>query len=539
MSPAALPSSPNLEHLKKQAKELRKAHQSGDLEVCERLQNHLPRFARQTHQQILAGSISLHDAQHVVARSYGFESWSALREAVAKRAGQSPRVSALGSPDKKMQGHIEKLGFESVGAYRIWCRKLGLDSGLDKDEAQLRRERELRSEAPPEPIQGHRQGQAEKITRIYRRQDTTGWCVHLFDATEDEAEREALYRLLIHVERYTRINWDAAAQLARHHRDWLNPVESWFPESDGSDRQLGELTRYLLGSGSVPLFENARLLQEDGPSAGRQRTQARHRGSPVLSKEEIASFEKQGYIRVPGAFPREAALKMQDFMWSELERLHGFERSNPSTWQMPGWEPTKWTRLKLNQTSDHPVYEPIASPRLLGAYADLAGQGKAASKQSWGPFRVHFPERTDASWDIGHSWDMWDTPRSDLNTVLGVYTFYSDVGHQGGGPLVVEGSHLLVMSFFDRMTPDDLKQSRDVRRNRFFRSHPYFAELSGKVIDQGDRIRRFMEETTVVDDVPARVVELTGEPGDAIIYHPALLRGESPNLSDAPRFIRG
>ena len=129
--------------------------------------------------------------------------------------------------------------------------------------------------------------------------------------------------------------------------------------------------------------------------------------------------------------------------------------------------------------------------------------------------------------------------RSDLNSLVGVYTFYSSVAHQGGGTLVVEGSHRLVMSFYDQMTSNDLKQSRNVHKNRFLLSYPYFAELSGKEKDRGDRIQRFMEETTVVDDVSLRVVELTGEPGDAIIYHPALLRGASPNLSDMPRFVRG
>ncbi len=195
--------------------------------------------------------------------------------------------------------------------------------------------------------------------------------------------------------------------------------------------------------------------------------------------------------------------------------------------------------LKLNQTSDHSIYNPIASPRLLGAYADLAGPEKAASKRSWGPFGIHFPEQTDTPWYIGYNRRMWDTPRSDLNSVLGVYTFYSQVAHQGGGPLVVEGSHRLVMSFFDRMGPNDLKQKGSVRKNRLLRSHPYFAELSGKAEYHGNRIRRFMEETTVINNVPVRVVELTGKPGDAIIYHPALLRGTSPNLSPVPRFMRG
>ena len=125
MSTSVLPPNPNLEHLKKQAKDLLRAYQSGDLQVYERLQEYLPRFARQSDQGIPAGNISLHDAQHVVAMSYGFENWSALREAVAQRAGQGPRVPALDSLSEELRRHIDALGFATVGAYRIWCRRQG------------------------------------------------------------------------------------------------------------------------------------------------------------------------------------------------------------------------------------------------------------------------------------------------------------------------------------------------------------------------------------------------------------------------------
>ena len=361
----------------------------------------------------------------------------------------------------------------------------------------------------------------------------------MFEGVDDEAEREALYRLLIQVEKYSRVNWDAAAQLARYHRDWQNPVEKWFPKSEGQNRQLVELTQYLLGHNDVQLFQNAQLLREGRSTNRYQKVRGGHSDGCVLSQEEIDSFEALGYLHVPEAFPREAALRMQDFMWDQLKRRHGFERDNPSTWAMKKWHPALWTALKLNRTRDHPVYKAIGSDRLMGAYGDLLGNELASYKQSWGPFRVVFPEQTETPWQVGYDWDLSGMIRSDLNRLLGVYTFYSSVAHQGGGDLVVEGSHRLVMSFYDRMTPHDLKQSKQVHKNRFLESHPYFLELSGKVNGKGDRTRRFMEENTVIDDVPVRVVELTGEPGDAIFYHPALLRGASPNLSEVPRFVRG
>jgi len=157
--------------------------------------------------------------------------------------------------------------------------------------------------------------------------DTEGWLVNLFEDTENEAERESMYRLLVHIERHSQVNWDAAAQLVRHHNNWINPVEKWFPKSEGKNRQLAELTRYLLGKDDVSLFRTARLHQEGRATEPRSQTGR----TGVLQKEEVESFNELGYIRVPEAFPSESALKMQDFMWSELQRLHGIHRQDPAT----------------------------------------------------------------------------------------------------------------------------------------------------------------------------------------------------------------
>lgn len=62
-----LPSRPSLEQYKKQAKDLVKAHQSGNDEAVRIVSTYYPRP--------LEGALRLADAQWVVARAYGFESW--------------------------------------------------------------------------------------------------------------------------------------------------------------------------------------------------------------------------------------------------------------------------------------------------------------------------------------------------------------------------------------------------------------------------------------------------------------------------------
>jgi ankyrin repeat protein len=84
-SSAPLPERPNLEQLKKQAKALLHAARVADAGALERFRL-LPAFARKSVAELAASGLALHDAQSVIAREYGFESWNALREHVEERS---------------------------------------------------------------------------------------------------------------------------------------------------------------------------------------------------------------------------------------------------------------------------------------------------------------------------------------------------------------------------------------------------------------------------------------------------------------------
>ncbi len=77
MTSQKLPERANLEQLKKQAKDLLHAAQSGDTAAMERFRA-LPAFAS----GVEAAALALHDAQSAIAREYGFSSWKELREQV-------------------------------------------------------------------------------------------------------------------------------------------------------------------------------------------------------------------------------------------------------------------------------------------------------------------------------------------------------------------------------------------------------------------------------------------------------------------------
>lgn len=75
-----LPARPDLEQLRKQAKDLLKSHQSGNAEALRRFQENHPDFSAVALPEIQAAAISLSDAQLVLAREHGFASWPKLKE---------------------------------------------------------------------------------------------------------------------------------------------------------------------------------------------------------------------------------------------------------------------------------------------------------------------------------------------------------------------------------------------------------------------------------------------------------------------------
>jgi ankyrin repeat protein len=106
---------PNLEQRRKRAKDLVRDHRQGDGSAARRIRSHLPRASAQALGAILEGPFRLAEAQLVVAREEGFESWARMKHALEARqadararkdalleaavAGDRPRVEALLAAD--------------------------------------------------------------------------------------------------------------------------------------------------------------------------------------------------------------------------------------------------------------------------------------------------------------------------------------------------------------------------------------------------------------------------------------------------------
>lgn len=114
---------PNIENLKKQAKQYLRWHRERYYPVAARIRAGLPRFRDLSDAQVLEASFKLADAQELAARERGFEGWQALKSgahAMTHKAGQTVLRPILNSTEAQLfvadikascDFYTDKLGF--------------------------------------------------------------------------------------------------------------------------------------------------------------------------------------------------------------------------------------------------------------------------------------------------------------------------------------------------------------------------------------------------------------------------------------------
>ena len=91
---------PNIENLKKQAKQYLRWHRERYYPVAAQIRAALPQFRQVGDVQILESSFKLADAQELVARQMGFEGWQALKsgaDAMTDKLRQTTPIPILSS----------------------------------------------------------------------------------------------------------------------------------------------------------------------------------------------------------------------------------------------------------------------------------------------------------------------------------------------------------------------------------------------------------------------------------------------------------
>jgi len=209
----------------------------------------------------------------------------------------------------------------------------------------------------------------------------------------------------------------------------------------------------------------------------------------VLSAEDRAFWEENGYVIVHEAVPAENLAAVVDALWAFLE----MDRDDPETWY-PDWHrQTGMVELYHHQS----LWDNRQYPRVYQAFTEIWGTEKL-----WVSIdRVNMNPPARPGWDYQGfiHWDLDSTARPIPFKVQGVLCL-TDTDEDQGGFQCVPGFHRQLEAWAKTQPPD-----RDPRR-------PDLTGLTVKAV--------------------------SGKAGDLIIWHSALPHGNGRNRSDRPRLAQ-
>jgi hypothetical protein len=247
----------------------------------------------------------------------------------------------------------------------------------------------------------------------------------------------------------------------------------------------------------------------------------------MLSPAQQDEFDRRGMLRLPATIPPAEVTAMRQPLWAHLLDKHAIHPDRPETW-------TVHTPAQFQKLTGTGAFDAMATDQLCTVIDHLLGAGRWRRPAHWGRPLVTFP-RSGTAWDVPTSdWHIDSDGDLDELTMVVVFAHLAPVRPQGGGTLVVTGSHRLTTPAGPRA---DNARVRSAEVKAHLRTlHPWLRDLWNTGGDT-DRIHRYLVAGAVIDGVQVRVEELTGEPGDAVIMHPRLLHTVAPNSLRTPRMM--
>ena len=247
----------------------------------------------------------------------------------------------------------------------------------------------------------------------------------------------------------------------------------------------------------------------------------------MLTTEQRDEFERLGIMRLPGAIARADAEAMCDRVWQALGKRYGLRRGSPATWNQQ-------YLLGTHHLPKSETFPEIGSPAIRSALGDLFGSGNWEPPDRWGSLLVTFPNSHDR-WTVPHqAWHLDYPVSSEMKElfIVRIFVCLAKLEPCSGGTVFVAGSHRAVQNLVSKDGVARMR-SADVRI-ALIRTHAWMRSLC--TLDESlDRVEAFMRKSSVADGVELRVVEMTGEPGDAFLTHPLLLHTGSKNTATYPR----
>lgn len=222
----------------------------------------------------------------------------------------------------------------------------------------------------------------------------------------------------------------------------------------------------------------------------------------LLIKEESVHFLKKGFVYVRHAFAAQDAEQMCDFLWTQITP----DKHDRNTWTE--------AVCHIEESFSHGPFGRVFTPRLLAAINDVVGKGRYQQLDEIGWFAISFPgldpwvSPPDKWWhlDVGTEANTKVdlTQANSRRRALVVIPVLSEIKPGGGGTLLAAGTHKVAARALSKAQPEGLNREA---LNQIARS---------------DR---------------SEVVEVNGEPGDAVLVHTWLLHARGPNNGDRVRFM--
>ena len=254
----------------------------------------------------------------------------------------------------------------------------------------------------------------------------------------------------------------------------------------------------------------------------------------MLTPTEHQTYTESGLLNIKSLIPPQVVDPIRELVMERLRRRE--------FWGDEGWIPPTNAdgQKRLNTTikeisRNTKSLRSILTDRVLDYARELVSGDEIELSSPIAQFLFTAPRsyvlnhdgQWDGKWEVPRSIWHLDMPRSAAMGAPGpeMFTFVNKVEPKGGGTLVLAGSHHLLNDV-------EYLSSKNVKRR--LKRHSYFRELTGKGVD--DR-SRFMEEVGNIDNVPVKVVELTGDPGDVYFVDLRLLHSLGANTSDQPRMM--
>ena len=211
----------------------------------------------------------------------------------------------------------------------------------------------------------------------------------------------------------------------------------------------------------------------------------------VLSREDLAFWEENGYVIVHDVVPRENLTPVVHALWEFL----GMDANNPDGWyNLPPWHRTSGMVEMYHHQS---MWDNRQYPRVHEAFSEIYGTEKLWVSLD----RVNMNPPARPGWE--HQgfihWDFDSTERPIPLRVQGVLCL-TDTSEDQGGFQCVPGFHRQLEEWAETQPTD-----RDPNR----------PDLTGLTIKP-----------------------IAAKAGDLIIWHVALLHGNGRNMTDRPRLAQ-